>query len=235
MTSVLRTDILTADLKESARKFQVIAETHFNAIVNRANTIDKTRTPSPAKEIDEVMELFIRAIQDYDQRTHANTDAQVRVTYEDPDVAAEFETVTVKLTRRQPGMAGRGAPYENETKQLAYILREVKDDTENPGYKRAILGRMYDNTVRLTCWARTNKQATKRSLWLETVMEEYLWWFGYSGVNRVLFLGRGEEATREISGNKLYGRSLDFFVRTEKLQEVSQRELEQIVVRMAIA
>jgi hypothetical protein len=132
-------------------------------------------------------------------------------------------------------MFSQGRPMEKKVQNLRPIVREILDDPDNPGYRKAILGYFYDNILRITCWARTNKAANARALWLEDVMEEYTWFFVYSGVNRILYQGRGPERYKDVANNRIYGRSVDYFVRTEKLRTISQKTLEEIVINLAVA
>lgn len=233
-TSTVRTDLLSEELSTEQQKVKVISESAYNTIVRNAVRLEqKTRTPGPAKNILEVMDLIKSAVEDYEERVHATEDSKIHITYEQPDKPTNLEALTIKLIRREPGMFGQGSAFENNTRQLKPLLREEIEDRENPGYKRAIMGQFYDNVLRLTCWARTNKTANDRSLWLETVMEEYVWFFAHSGVNRFLYYGRGPEETITVDGEKIYGRCLDYFVRTEKIITISQKELECIVVRQS--
>lgn len=234
--SVLRTDILSEEIKTDPTRIKIFAETQFINILNSSQKLDslgKTKTPGPAKNIVEVMDLLRQAIEDYEKRERINEDAKVHFLYENPDREAELESISCSLTERNPGMFAQGRPNESPVRQLRPLLRELLPDPDNPGYRRAVLGQFYDNTLTLTCWARTNKQANERALWLETVMEEYRWFFVYSGVNRVEYQGRRQEEVRQISNNKIYGRPIDYYVRTEKLRSVSQKELEEICVRLA--
>lgn len=231
--SLLRTDILTEEQIEEQKKITIIAGTQFKTLVDTATRFDKTTTPQPAKNIIEVMDLIKTAIEDRDRRRSKTQDARVVVSYEDPDVDAELETITLSLIKREPGAYSQGRPMEGKIKQLRPILRELQDDSENPGYKRAIMGYYYDNILQLTCWARTNKTANERAIWLETLMEDYMWWFVYSGVNRILYQGRAVERITKIRNNKLYGRPLNYFVRTEQIRTVSQKELEEIIIYLS--
>ena len=232
--SALRTDILPEELTENQQKVKIVAETQFHTIVNNSeNAIERTQTPNPAKNIIETMSLIKDSIEHCYTRTHITGDAEVQITYENPDTYINLETVSICLEQREPGMYGQGRPFENKTKNLRPILREVKDDPDNLGYKLAILGYFYDNILRLTCWARTNKVANNRALWLENVMEEYSWYFTSAGVNRFLYYGRDKEIVRNVDNNKIYGRPIDYYVRTEKIRAVSQKTLEEIYIHLS--
>jgi len=231
--STVRTDILSSELTKDPHQVQILVGSVYNTIVSNAEKLEKTRTPGVAKEITEVMELIKSAIEDYEKRVHSTNDSKIKISYEEPDKLTDLEALTIKLIRREPGMFAQGTAFESKTRQRRPLLREEVDDLDNPGYRRAIMGQYYDNMLRLTCWARTNKAANERSLWLETVMEEYAWFFVYSGANRVIYEGRGPEETITVDGSKIYGRCLDYFVRTEKIRTISQKELELIVVRIS--
>ena len=230
--SLLRTDLLSEDLLRDPLRIKIIAEAQFVESVSRAINA-RTTTPGTTKNIIEVMDLISQAISDYELRTHTSEDAKIDVVYEKPDKTIEVETISLSFHDRSPGAFSQGRPTEGKVKNRRPVLREVIDDPDHPGYKRAILGYWYDNILRVTAWARTNKAANQRALWIENLMEEYTWFFTASGVNRILFEGWRQNETLEISGNKYYGRPMDYFVRTEKLWNLSQKTLEQIVIRLA--
>jgi hypothetical protein len=233
--SLLRTDLLTAELLENPEKIKVIAQEQFTNIVNTAITYPKLKTNGSAKDIIEVMELIRQAILDYEERTHTTEDAKINVIFEEPDTHIDIETISISFFDRIPGAFSQGKPMEGNVKNRKPILREIVDDPDNPGYKRAVLGYYYDNILRLTAWARTNKQANQRAIWIENFMEEYSWFFAFSGVNRILFDGWRQHKTIEINNNKYYGRPIDFFVRTEKLWNISQKNLEEIIVKLGFS
>lgn len=233
--SFLRDDLLSSALLENPEKITVIAETQFVNIVNLSHRgTDRTTTPHPAKNIIETMELIRQAILDYEGRVHATQDSKVDVVYEKPDKDMNLETISISFTSRAPGAYSQGAPLRGDVKNRKPLLRELIEDPDNPGYKMAVLGFFYDNVLTLTAWARTNKQANERALWIENLMEEYAWFFVHSGVNRILFNGWRKNEVLEINGNKYYGRPIDYFVRTERLWNLSQKKLEEIILRFAI-
>lgn len=232
--SLLRPDLIPQELLVSPEQIQIIVETQFRNIAENAQKLDRTVTPGRAKDIVEVAELIEQAIRDYETRLHTTEEAKVNLVYERPEKEFDNETIAISFATRTPGSIGQGGPMESKTKNLRPILREIKDDPDNPGYKRMVLGYYYDNIVRLTCWARTNKVANTRAIWLENLMEEYTWWFNYSGVNRIFYDGWKTPVMLDINNQRYFGRPIDFYVRTEKLLNVSQKTLEEICVRLAL-
>jgi len=227
----LRRDILDPELIKDQKKVKFEVQTQYKKIIE--GTIGRSQTSMPTKNIIEVQTLIKDAFENYYEREGKGEDAQVRFSYEKPDTKLELEIVSLSLERREPGSFSQGGPFAGGVKNLKPILREEKDDPDNPGYKLAILGYWYDNTLRMTCWARTNKAASDRALWVENVMVEYNYYFTSSGVPRVIYQGRGPEVTREFDGVKVYGRSIDYYVKTERLRAVRQKTLELIIVQMA--
>jgi len=235
--SRLRTDILGTEITTEPDRIKVIVETQFNELIRSSEFNERMKTPGKAKNIVEAMELVGEAIEDYQERTNKNADARVFFTYHKPDTDTKLEAISVHLIDREPGVMSRTSLKArhgaDKVRNLRPLTREITDDPDNPGYKRAILGYFYDNTIRLTCWARTNKAALERMMWLEEVMEQYQWFFQISGVSRVLYDGRGDDEVVVTSNNKIYGVSMDFFVRTERLRAISQKTLEEIYIKFA--
>jgi hypothetical protein len=238
----IRTDIVPEELLEAPEKITIVTEDQirveasrlFSNIVNTAQKLDRTVTPGKAKDIVEVTDLIEQAIVDYDKRFGVTKGAKVEIVYERPEKEFDDEVIAISFATREPGMVGQGRPFENKTKNLRPILREILDDPEYLGYKKAILGYYYDNIIRLTCWARTNKTANKRAIWLENLMEQYTWWFAYSGVNRIFYEGWRTPVLLDINNQRFYGRPIDFYVRTEKLFHMSQKKIEEILISLTL-
>jgi hypothetical protein len=228
MTTVLE-DLLTEDQEAYENRIQVrdVFEMNFSKNVPPAD-----RTIGQAKSLTEFYELVYRGITDYESRAGTPLANHVTFTEEDPDVDSSTETVTFRLMKREPGSFSQGAPFAGDVRNLRPIMREKGNDPANPDYRFAVNGYWYDNLVRFTCWARTNKQANHRACWFEDFMEDYTWWFRLQGVSRVLFWGRGEDQTVTVDNNKWYGRPLNYFVRTEKIRIFEEKKLEQILINL---
>lgn len=228
MGSILE-DLLPEGTEEYAERIQVreVFDNTFETVMPPAD-----RTVGQAKSLVEFYDLVSRGLQDYEARAGTPLSYHVNFTEEDPDLDSQTETITFRLMRREPGAFSQGAPFAGDVKNLRPILREKGNDPANPDYKYAITGYWYDNLIRFTCWAKTNKQANARACWFEDFMEDYIWWFRLQGVSRILFWGRGEDQTVNVDNNKWYGRPLNYFVRTEKIRVFEEKKLEQILVNL---
>jgi hypothetical protein len=211
----------------------------YAGIISKAQILPKSRTPYPATNLQDTFKLVQEVIRDRERRENTNEEAKIIFTEEEPDYKkSDAVTIVFSLQERLPGAFGHGKPMGLHTvKNLRPILREEIDDPENPGYKRAILGYFHDNEIKFTVFARTNKVANAKALWFEEIMQEYSWYFTSHGVARLFFLKRGADLVStpggDSSGQKLYGRPLYFYLRTETLTTISQKTLQQISVGAA--
>ena len=233
MTSLLE-DLLDSELANN--NIRITTEKVYEIVRGDIQTykegLARSKTLGTAKSLLEFYDLVRQAIEDYERRAGTPEVNQIRFTEEEPDVDAKTETITFSLVSREPGAFQQGAPMEARVKNMRPMLREEAVDEENPDYRKAIMGYWHDNIVRFTCWARTNKTANARAMWFEDLMDEYAWWFKLQGVSRVLFWQRNTDIVAKVGGNKWYGRPIDYFVRTEKIQVFTEKTIEEIIVRM---
>lgn len=229
--SGLLEDLLDEDL--TVDNVRVVVERIFDKEVgaDRART-EKDRTPKNTKSLVGVYDLIRQAITDFERRARTPDANKVIFTEEEPDSSAVTEVITFSLIKQAPGAFGQGSPFESRIHNQRPILREEKDDTENPGYRVATLGYFYDNIIRLTCWAQTNKTANARAEWLSKLLEEYAWFFKAEGVDRFLFHERNTDIIEVIDNQRWYGRPLDYFVRTETIRTVSEKTIEEILITL---
>lgn len=199
---------------------------------SREELLQRSKTLGQAKSLLDFYDLVRQAIENYESRKGVLEENKIIYTEEDPKIDVRTETITYGLVSRKPGAFQRGAPGEANIRNLRPRLREEKEDPTNPGYRFAITGYWYDNVVRFTCWATTNKAANARAEWFEDLMEEYAWFFTMQGVNRVIFNGRGTDIVTNVGGQDWYGRPIDYFVRTEKLRVFSEKTIEEIIVKI---
>jgi len=226
-------DILNSNL--AAETIRIRVERQFNFMLDQAVQESKsTRSKSigQAKSLLEFYDLLRRAIDDYESRAGVHRPNKILFTEEEPDYASRTETITFSLIKREPGSFSQGSPFEGGVRNLKPHFRESGIDPEQPGYRQIVVGYWYDNLIRLTCWARTNKAANKRAVWLENLMEDYSWWFVAQGVPRVIYQGQNTDLIVNIDSNKWYGRPIDFFVRTERLKVFKEKTLEEILIKL---
>lgn len=229
LQDLLRDDLLDDNIRiRVQRVYQILR----GDTPTKQEELARSKTLGKAKSLLEFYDLVRQAIDDYEKRAGLAEEKKIFLTEEEPDIEARTETITLGLVSREPGAFQQGRPLEAKVRNLRPRLREEKDDPENPGYKMAITGFWYDNVVRFTCWATTNKAANARALWFQDLMEEYSWFFKINGVDRCLFVGQGTDLVLDVSGKKWYGRPIDYFVRTERLRVFSEKAIEEILIKV---
>jgi hypothetical protein len=235
-------DIVSDDLAESNRRITVSHIYEASFVRDQSHLQGRSRTPKEAKwSLSDVYKTIRLAVENYEDRQNTPDKNKVTFTEDDSDRKSDTEIISVKCIRRDPGLFSQGTPFDagkaGAVKNMMPRLREEINDPDHQGYKIAILGKWFDNVIRLTCWAQTNKRANYRADWLETLMEEYLWYFKSEGIDRCIFLGRGEDIIEkdEGIGNTWYGRPLDYFVRTEKITMRSERQIEEILLKITLS
>lgn len=232
MTELL--DNLNPALLEEEPRF-IVNKIVSGIVSSSINVRGASRTPGASKNISEFYSLVKEAIDHVENVGDVSDEMKVDFTRDYDLNEMQKEIITYSLKKRQPGDFSQNEPFgPSPVKNYKPIFREEVEDEDNPGYKKLIFGYWYDNMVEFTCYGRTNKEADDRALWFENFMANYLWFFRYSGVNRVLYLGRGEETSEESDGYTMFGRSIKFFVRTEEISVVSEKAIEQVVVNFRL-
>jgi hypothetical protein len=221
---------VSQELTTSPERIRVQVAQTFSSITEQAEGNPRSVTPGTSKNYFEFCQLLKQALDDYQKDEKFKIDTS----WESPDSDAVTEVISISLVNREPGAFSQGAPFQGDVKNLRPILRESKADPQVPGYRKVILGKYFDNLVKFTCWARTNKEAISRSFWFEQFVEKYTWYFKISGVQRVMFWKQDPDLLIDNDGKKLYGRPLLFFVRTEELTEYSEKEIEEIYINLLV-
>jgi hypothetical protein len=240
LDSSLIEDILDDDLAYDNQRITVerIYEASFTRQTSQFQR--KLRTPKNAiYSLSDVYDKFRLAIENYESRANTPVIDKITFTEDFSDLENATEIISVSCQMRDPGMFAQGTPYDamgnSKVKNLKPMLREEVNDPDHKGYKIAICGKWFDNVVRLTCWAKTNKRANYRADWLENLMDEYDWWFKSEGIDRVIYVGRKADEITDKNNNRWYGRPLDYFVRTEKISMRSEKQIEEILIKATVA
>lgn len=192
---------------------------------------NRLRSPHPAVDIDGFYSLVGEALRVYQLAEGRAEDKLIVYTEEYPPVQYVRETITVRLRDRGPGVMGKSAPM-GKPRELKPTVRDVYDDPILPRYQIWELGWMRDNIIEFTMWSQSNKEANKMALWFEDFMNANMWFFRSRGVNQLYFNGRDEDF--HILDKRLVGRPLTYFVRTERITQLREKVLEEIVVNLTV-
>lgn len=192
---------------------------------------NRLRSPFPAVDIDGFYSLVSEAMRSYQLAEGRAEERLIVFSEEYPPQNYENEMVTVRLIDRGPAVMSKSAP-QGSPRELKPTVREVYDDPVIPRYQIWELGWMRDNIIEFCIWSQTNKEANKIALWFEDFMNNNMWFFRSRGVNQLYFNGRDNDFV--ILDKRLVGRPLTYFVRTEKITQLREKVLEEMVVNLTV-
>ena len=182
--------------------------------------------PTAPADIDAFGPLVAHAVRQ--RQIQDGVDNFIEVSEAFPSSDSVKEIITYQLKKRQPGTFSQDPPFSG-VKNYKPMFRESYPDPDNPGYVTVVLGLMFDNVMEMRCWAKTNREVDRLALWLEEVMLNNTWMFRYSGINQILYWGRNEDILYEVNNMRFMGRTLHYYLRTEKLITVSEKTVDEIL------
>lgn len=235
-TSTIRTDLLDREETETPKRISVDYVYDLYVEPARANS-PPLKSLAPAKTLDECFTMIGQAITQWETLHEVIDDAKLKYFgYEDPDKDAQLEAISILPTLRQPARLDSGPATKGQAvREIKPHLREETIDPLNHNYRLAILGQLFDNWVDFTCWARTNKSAYSRALWFEDLIQEYAWYFTATGVSRIIIVGHKQRVSKKIGDNVIYGFPVEVFIQTEKITQISEKALEQLIIEIGLS
>ena len=120
------------------------------------------------------------------------------------------EVITFKVISRKPGMMNKDATGRPVRKSTFYYETEI---SEEPNKNIFVESRPVDHIVEFTCWAKTNKLANSRVIWLEKLLVNNSFVFEIKGAERFFFEERISDGFLDIENQRLYYRPIRFFLR----------------------
>lgn len=192
---------------------------------------NRLRSPQPAVDIDGFYSLVGEALQTFQLAEGRAEDKLLIYTEEFQPENYERETISVRLKHRQPAVMSKTAPM-GQPRELKPNVREVYDDPILPGYQIWELGWMRDNLVEFCVWSKSNKEANKIALWFEDFIHYNMWFFRSRGVNQLYLNEREQDFI--ILDKRLVGRPITYFVRTERIIQLREKVLEELIVNAIV-
>ena len=129
-----------------------------------------------------------------------------------PTSMAEYgdEVITYKVVSRRPGMMNRDATGRPVRKSTYSYETQIVDE---PNKNIFVESRPVDHIVEFTCWAKTNKLANSRAIWLEKLLVNNSYVFEIKGAERFFWEERTADGFEDIENQRLYYRPIRFFLR----------------------
>ena len=114
------------------------------------------------------------------------------------------------------------------------ILRLTTKDELNPGYTVNIYERRYDVLIRFIAWSKNYRDALNFSERFMDLMEEYRGVFIQRGLQQLNFVSRDEDIFRQVNNFSLYGVPMLYYIKTNKIEKVYEKDIESIVINLDI-
>lgn len=173
-------------------------------------------------------EIASQVIEDAQKREGVLEDQRVHLIEEyPPDPIHTFcEAIAWKVVRREPANMNTKATSRPQRKSTWWYDLKSK---YHPNKVIIVESRPVDHTIEFSCWARTNRLANSRALWLEKLFINHAWAFETQGCERFFWKDRGSDNYTTIGdGKKAFYRPLNFFVRFREFEQKTHPMLKTI-------
>lgn len=173
-------------------------------------------------------ETAAQLIADAQERAGTKSDRRVLLTEEyPPDPFDEIgdEVIAYRVLRREPAnmnSKGTGRPQRKSTFQ--HDLQSMY----HPNKVITIESRPVDHLIEFSCWAKNNKTANHRALWLETLFVNHAWAFEVKGAERFFWKDRGPDTYMTSGGQRLFWRPINFSLRFREFEVKAQPIIKHI-------
>ena len=135
------------------------------------------------------------------------------------------EVIAYRVLRREPAnmsVKGTSRPQRKSMYDYDFVSAQY------PNKVIVVESRPIDHRIEFTCWAKSNKLANKRALWLEKLFVNNAWVFETSGVERFYWMDRGPDTYTTTGGNRLFYRPINFFVRYKEFEVKAHSQIKRI-------
>lgn len=141
------------------------------------------------------------------------------------DLSVNGEAITYKVISRKPGSndpSGTGRIQRKST--YSYDLHSA----DSPNKVVIVESRPVDHIVEFSCWAKTNKRANYRAVWLEKALIANAWVFETHGAERFFWRERLSDNVLLAGQQRLHQRPLRFDLRFREFEISSHPALRKI-------
>ena len=154
-------------------------ELYLNHITSNQNP------PAEKQSLIGFFSLVQNAIRTREEEEGVPKDKRLLVLASDPPEQIDTEAITFYLKSRSPGQWNRGSAGQARIKEVIAHVRDIRHHPEHLGEKLVTMGKVYDNQIGFCIYAKDDKTALRRVLWLESVMESFRWYFRVHGSRQV--------------------------------------------------
>lgn len=237
---------INSDLLESSKEsFQIIFDDGENEIaLSEANLPPETDYRNPYDfdltrflpnteifDLDRFFELARLLINDALTRSGQPAVALVEE-YPPLDWAAiGTEVISYRIISREPAsMSADGNSRQQRTNRISYNMK----DTSVGDNIIEVSSRPLDHEIEFICWAKSNKLANKRAMWLEKLFVNHAWVFRSQGADRFYFKKRLSDGYLTTGNQRILYRPLRFFLRYNEFITKANYEIKDMKINLKL-
>jgi hypothetical protein len=163
-------------------------------------------------------EIAASLIADAQTRAGTTGDNQVKLSEEyPPEEFQSFgdELICFRVLKREPANMNTKATGRPQRSSSWYY------ETYSAKYPNKVIvveSRPIDHIIEFSCWAKTNRLANARALWLEQLFINHAWAFQVKGAERFFWRDRGPDTYMTSNGQRLFYRPINFFLRYREFE-----------------
>jgi len=140
------------------------------------------------------------------------------------------EVITFKVVSRKPAMMNRtatGRPVREAT------FSHQGSTPYEPNKIITVESRPVDHIVEFTCWAKSNKLANDRVVWLEKLLINNAFVFKIKGAERFYWENRMSDTYMTVGGQRIFYRPLQFFLRFREFDIKAESILRELLINVS--
>lgn len=142
------------------------------------------------------------------------------------------EVITWKVVSREPGkMDAKAVSRPQRASTYSHEMRTPQE----PNKVITIESRPVDHVIEFCCWAKTNKLANKRAIWLEKLLINNAFVFTLSGAERFYWKDRKTDTYMTVGNQRLFYRQLHFFLRFREFEAKAETILREILIKSSVS
>lgn len=137
------------------------------------------------------------------------------------------EVISFKVIERKPGMMdkkGTSRPQRKSRYSYEYL------DENQPNKIITVETRPVDHVIEFCCWAKNNKIANKRALWLEKLLINTAFVFVENGAERFHWKDRRADTYITVGNQRIFYRPLHFFLRFREFDATAHSTLRSFFI-----
>lgn len=212
---------------------------HPGKVLSKNNLVfydTSLKKPNAPKNIRQFMDLVEDLIKEESKKATwlENTEEEIRFVPLGLDKTMQTNCIVHKVIQGEPGPFGRGRPHASNTLRYNPFLREIIDDPDDPNYKLFIYSKIRSYTVEFCACSQRAREADELIDWLQSTLENYIWYFKYSGIQDFRYLRRNADYSEERDSNRYYSRPVQYYVLTEELSYMSFAKLRRIISHVSL-